>query len=336
MRFNRIIDLPSPAPGATLLPTEAIRAAVCMAPMLIAYAIGNTDYLVPLGQGGFFYSALFLPVDRRGRLLMGSIVVALGLGFYLMGGNVMPTPWLAIVFTFLVPLNLSFLSAWELDGWKVGGALALTLMMIYTAGLNAASPEVTSANFLAFTLAMGWSALISMLPVWKAIPPHVEEHSGVADTAEQGVRMGLGSSIALFVSFLFGFANFGWAPSAVGHIVRFGETTTRGRARGRAIGTIGGALVALVALAIAPNLAVLILASVAFAALNGLFKARPVGQVPFFYTATIILLYSAFDLDSGPLIALQRVAYNMVGIGIGLFVVLYPFPALMRRLRAGF
>ena len=87
--------------------------------------------------------------------------------------------------------------------------------------------------------------------------------------------------------------------------------------------------------AIAPNLAILIVATVILAALNGLFKARPIGQVPFSYTATIILLYSAFDLDSGPLIALERVAYNLVGILIGLFVVLYPFPALMRRVRAG-
>lgn len=117
--------------------------------------------------------------------------------------------------------------------------------------------------------------------------------------------------------------------------MRFGEHTTRIRARGRTIGTVGGARVALVALAIAPNLAILIVATVILAALNGLFKARPIGQVPFSYTATIILLYSAFDLDSGPLIALERVAYNLVGILIGLFVVLYPFPALMRRVRAG-
>jgi hypothetical protein len=50
-------------------------------------------------------------------------------------------------------------------------------------------------------------------------------------------------------------------------------------------------------------------------------------------TATIILLYSAFDIDSGPKIAFQCVAYNMVGIAIGLLVVLYPFPMLMRRIR---
>jgi Fusaric acid resistance protein-like len=325
----------SAAQGGALLWLEALRAAACMAPMLVAYGLGNQTFLVPLGQGAFFYCAQFLPADRRGRILMGSIVVALGLGFYLIGGNVIPNIWLAILFTFLVPLNLSFLSAWRLDDWRVGGALALTFMMIFTAGLNSGSPERTSANFLAFCIAMGWSAVISALPLWPAIPPAAQEATDIAQTAEQGVRMGIGSSVALFVSFLFGFDRFGWAPSAVGNIVRFNEHTTKARARARSIGTIGGASVALVALFLAPNLAVLIVAAVVFASLNGLYKARPIGRVPFFYTATIILLYSAFDLESGPEIALQRVAYNLVGIAIGLFVVLYPFPVIMRRLRTG-
>jgi uncharacterized membrane protein YccC len=88
-------------------------------------------------------------------------------------------------------------------------------------------------------------------------------------------------------------------------------------------------------LAIAHNLTILIYASVLFASLNRLFKARRIGQIPFFYTATIILLYCSFDISSGPRVAAQRVFYNVVGIAIGLLVVLYPFPALMRRLRAG-
>jgi len=34
-------------------------------------------------------------------------------------------------------------------------------------------------------------------------------------------------------------------------------------------------------------------------------------------------------------VASQRVIYNVIGIAIGLLVVLYAFPAVMRRLRAG-
>jgi len=59
------------------------------------------------------------------RIVMGSLIVALGLGFYLIGGTVAPTPWIAVVFTFFVCVNLSYLS-----GWKIGGPLALTLVMI--------------------------------------------------------------------------------------------------------------------------------------------------------------------------------------------------------------
>jgi hypothetical protein len=41
-----------------------------------------------------------------------------------------------VLFTFFVCLNLSFMTT-----WTVGGPLALTLVMIYTAGLNTGSPE---------------------------------------------------------------------------------------------------------------------------------------------------------------------------------------------------
>jgi len=271
----------------------------------------------------------------RGRLLMGSIIVAFGLGFYLIGGNVVTRPWVAILFTFFVAINLSFLSGWQIEDWKLGGALALTFVMIYTAGLNTGSPADASAKFLALAAVTAWSVAISMLPFWTPIEPPEGEALGVGDTVEQGVRMGLGMSLALFVSYLLGFFSFGWAPSAVGHIVRFNEKVTHMRAWARFLGTIGGAILALLTLVLFPNLTVLIYASVVFASLNGLFKARRIGQIPFFYTATIILLYSAFDIDSGPRIAVQRVAYNTVGIVIGLLVVLYPFPDMMRRLRGG-
>ena len=65
-----------------LMWTEALRALVCLLPMIVATALGRTTYLVALGQGAFFVSSLFL---------MGSLIVALGLGFYLIGGAVAPT-----------------------------------------------------------------------------------------------------------------------------------------------------------------------------------------------------------------------------------------------------
>jgi len=139
---------------------------VCLIPLLVATALDQTTYLVTLGQGAFFFSTLFLPPRMSGRIVMGSLVVALGLGFYLIGGTVAPTPWIAVVFTFFVCVNLSYLS-----GWKIGGPLALTLVMIYTAGLNTGSPEKASANFLVFAFVMSWSAIISLLPIWTPLPP---------------------------------------------------------------------------------------------------------------------------------------------------------------------
>ena len=123
--------------------------------------------------------------------------------FYLVGGNVVQHPLLAVFFTFLVCLNLSFLS-----GWSIGGPLALTLIMIYTAGLNTGSPEKAAHNFIAFAFVLTWSALISLLPFWKPFPPPpVNKDLTDLDLAEQGVRLGIGSSIALAISYIAGFAS---------------------------------------------------------------------------------------------------------------------------------
>src|SRR6478609_1587560 len=129
--------------------------------------------------------------------------------------------------------------------WKVGGPLALTLVMIYTAGLNTGSPEKASTNFLVFAFVMGWSALISLLPFWTPLPaPPLNENQSTGDLAEQGLRMGIGTSLALAISYFAGFAKIGWAPSAVGSVVRYDENLSRKRAWARLYGTLGGAAMA--------------------------------------------------------------------------------------------
>lgn len=311
----------------TLMWTEAVRAFICVLPMFVAMSLGNTSYLVALGQGGFFFSTLFLPRKISARAVMGSLILALGLGFYLIGGVVAPNPWLAIIFTFMVCINLSFLS-----GWKIGGPLALTLVMIYTAGLNTGSPEKASANFYAFAFVLGWSALISLLPIWKPIePPKVDTSQTNNMLAEQGLRMAIGASLALGISYLAGFAKLGWAPSAVGSVIRYDSKLSKMRAIARSIGTILGAILAAIALAFITSVPALVFIGGVFAVLNGLFKKTKLGMVPFFYTATILLLYSANDLSSGTTNIIQRVAYNLVGIIVAIVVVIYPFPFLIKK-----
>lgn len=312
-----------------LMWSEALRALVCLIPLLVATALGQTTYLVTLGQGAFFFSTLFLPVKLGGRIVLGSLVIALGLGFYLIGGTVAPTPWVAVVFTFFVCVNLSFLS-----GWTIGGPLALTLVMIYTAGLNTGSPEKAAANFLVFAFVMGWSAIISLLPFWTPLPPPpVNTNQSNRNLAEQGFRMGIGTSLALAISYFAGFAKIGWAPSAVGNVVRFDETLTRKRAWLRFYGTIGGAAIAAVALAFVTDLTTLVLVAAASGVLNGLFKRTKLGMMPLFYTATILLLYSANDISAGGENVLMRVFYNVIGITIGVLVVIYPFPGLVKLMK---
>jgi Fusaric acid resistance protein-like len=311
-----------------LMWSEALRALVCLVPMIVATALGRTDYLVTLGQGAFFFSSLFLPRRLGARFVMGSLILALGLGFYLIGGAVAPYPWVAVTFTFFVCLNLSYMTA-----WKVGGPLALTLVMIYTAGLNTGNPEKAAANFLVFAFVMGWSALISLLPFWTPLPPPpVNENQSVGELSEQGLRMGVGTALALAISFIAGFAKIGWAPSAVGNVVRYDEKLSRKRAWARFFGTLGGAAMASIALAFITDPTVVVLIGALFAVLNGLFKLTQLGKMPLFYTATILLLYTANDLTTGSDNVLTRVFYNLVGITIGVLVVIYPFPRILKRI----
>jgi len=312
----------------TLMWSEAVRALVCMLPMLLVSGFGKTTYLVALGQGGFFYSSLFLPKKTMARFVMGSLVLALGLGVYMIGGTVAPNPIQAILFTFIVCLSLSFLS-----GWKTGGPLALTLVMIYTAGLNSGSPEKAAKNFEVFAIVLAWSAIISLLPIWKPVePPPVNEDNGNGELAEQGFRMGIGTSIALAISYMAGFAKLGWAPSAVGNVVRYDYNLSKLRAWARFFGTLGGALLASIALAFISSVTVLVWVGAFFAVLNGLFKKTKLGMIPLFYTATILILYTANDLSSGKATIFTRILYNLIGITVGMLVVIYPFPQLMKKI----
>jgi hypothetical protein len=324
-----VTDLLTKWRALPLMWTEALRALVCLLPMIVATALDRTTYLVTLGQGAFFFSSLFLPRRIAGRFVMGSLVLALGLGFYLIGGAVAPYPWVAVIFTFFVCLNLSFMTS-----WKVGGPLALTLVMIYTAGLNTGSPEKASANFLVFAVVLGWSALISLLPFWTPVPPPpVNENQSAEELAEQGLRMGIGTALALAISYIAGFAKIGWAPSAVGNVVRYDEKLSEKRAWARFFGTLGGAAMAAIALAFITDPTIVVLIGAVFAVLNGLFKLTLLGKMPLFYTATILLLYTANDLTTGSENVLTRVVYNTVGITIGVLVVIYPFPLMMKLLK---
>lgn len=308
--------------------SEAIRALVCMLPMLAMSAVGKTTYLVTLGQGAFFFSSLFLPKKIGARFVMGSLILSIGLGFYLIGGTVAPYPPLAVFFMFITGLSLSYLSS-----WKIGGPLALTLVVIFTAGLNTGSPEKAASNFLVFALVLGWSMLVSLAPFWKSIdPPKANVDQSNTELTEQGFRLGLGSAIALGISYIAGFSKLGWAPSAVGNVVRYDKELSKKRAFARFAGTVGGAILAGIALSFVSSITVLVYIGTVFAVLNGLFKKTILGMMPLFYTATILLLYTANDLTKGTVNIWQRIAYNVIGITIGLLVVMYPFPAIVNKL----
>ena len=70
------------------------------------------------------------------------------------------------------------------------------------------------------------------------------------------------------------------------------------------------------ALAFIPDPTIVVPIGAVFAA-ERIIQTDPARKMPLFYTATILLLYTANDLTSGSENVLTRVFYNVVGITIG-------------------
>src|SRR5690349_6959139 len=58
-----------------ILWSEGLRALICMVPMLVADFRGDEHAIGPLGQAGFFVSALFLPRRLDKRITLGLILM---------------------------------------------------------------------------------------------------------------------------------------------------------------------------------------------------------------------------------------------------------------------
>jgi hypothetical protein len=100
------------------------------------------------------------------------------------------------------------------------------------------------------------------------------------------------------------------------------------------IGTIGGSILAIATFFLVSTSGVLIMLAYLYGVLQALFSKMMIGKTVFFYTATIIVLYSLDDISKGNTVAMQRVAYNLVGILIGVFIIYYPFPFITRNVEA--
>lgn len=308
---------------------DAIRAMLCMLPMIVAYFAGYDSLVIPFGQGGFFYSMMPLPDLRAGRIMNLFILLGVGMGFYLLGANIVHNFWLSLFVMYMVAIAVGMLS-----GYKFVAPLAFTFITLYSAGLNSSTFEKAHDNFLAFVVIFLWCGLISLPSFWKGTNMVNLKVLNTEENFLTGVKLGIGTTVALLFAYLFGFTKDGWPVSAVGSIVRFNEEESKKRAISRVIGTIGGAILAMVTFFVVSTGGVLIVAAYIYGIFQALFSKTTIGRTVFFYTATIIVLYSLNDISQGSTIAIQRVAYNLVGILIGVFIIFYPFPRITKNVEA--
>jgi hypothetical protein len=196
--------------------SDAIRAMLCMLPMVVAYFTGQHALVVLFGQGGFFYSMMPLEEKRAGRVLSLFILLGVGMGFYLLGANIVHNLWLSLFVIYMVSISVGLLS-----GYRMVAPLAFTFITLYSAGLNASSFTKAHDNFLAFVVIFLWCGIISLPSVWKGISMLNTKLLDAEENFLTGVRLGIGTTIALLIANLFGFTKDGWPVSAVGSIVRF-------------------------------------------------------------------------------------------------------------------
>lgn len=306
---------------------EAFRAALCMLPMAISPFLGLSAFMISLGQAGFFYATLSLPKYRLTRIIAAILILAVGLSFYLLGGNIATNFWMAIIFTFFMGAVLMLLS-----GWNMLSLLAFSFVSIFSAGLNASSPEKAASNFLAFAIALAWGSLVSLLPIFKGTLFPQSKVRPMSQMLDGALRMGTGMALALGISEAFSFGKFGWAPSAVGSIVRFNQDEEKKRAWVRLFSTIVGVMIIVVVFFLTLDPKTLTILAVIFAIINGLLKNTAIGKMPLLYTATILMLYSMNDLSAASTLQVQRILYNIVGIVIAMLVIWFPFPYVSKRI----
>ena len=123
--------------------------------------------------------------------------------------------------------------------------------------------------------------------------------------------MGVGTSVALLVSNLFGFDKLGWAPSGAGLVIGYDTETSKNSAWPRFVATVGGAILATLCFFISINVQFLMIMSLIFTVLNGLFRDTKVGSMPLFYTATILILFSISSPIDGPGIGWRNAFFTM-------------------------
>lgn len=307
---------------------NSLRAFCCMLPMIGAYVSGQTSMIVPMGQAGFFYATIPVAKSRVERLIGMCLMIAPGLGFYLIGGNTAQYFWFAVIYAFAVGLSCALLT-----NFRYLGMVALAgFVPTYTAGLNAGSSEKAAASFVAFSLALVFCGVVNMLPFWKGrrITAYAMDE---ADRAIMGIKLGLGMSIALGIGLFFNFGKLGWAPSAVGSVIREDSATSERKSWIRAMGVIVGAVIASIAIAQISSFSVLIFVVVLLTILNGYIAYTKLGQIPILYNAVILMLYSETSTTPSSELINTRVFYNLAGIMIALVLVFYPLPLLAPKIK---
>lgn len=308
----------------------AIYTAICMSPMLFAAAFGYNSLVVPFGQGGIFNCIKPLAPTTYGRILSMVFMITPGLGLYLIGGNVAQYFWPAVIISFLIGLSCTLLT-----GYRNLGMVAISgFIPIFTAGLNAGTPEKAATGFAGFVFICLFTGLVSLIPYFKSKNVPKPKKVAEADRILMGIRMALGEALATGLSIVFSFGKLGWAPSAVGSVVRADITDSKNGAKMRSFAVVAGAAMGGLALYfVQDNLLAAMAVAFIMAVINGLLADTNFGRLPLFYNAIILILYSQTGSTPSKELVDMRIFYNLIGVGIALAVVYYPLPYFTKRVR---
>lgn len=98
------------------------------------------------------------------------------------------------------------------------------------------------------------------------------------------------------------------------------------------LGTVIGVFILAVVFTLTNNITILVISTFIYAFLNGLLKQTKFGTMIIFYTAMILTLYTLDDISQIGELSFFRILENLVGVLVGLFIVIYPFPRIYPKI----
>jgi hypothetical protein len=298
---------------------DTLHAALGVIPAFVLIAAGHLTVGVAFAIGLLPTSLMGIAPRRKLRLIFGVVGCLFGLGI-LLGALIINAH--DIYETALLFLGVCFLAT-VLAAKRPAGTLLLGIL-IPSLGIGTGYTVAKAAGLMtAFMAGSLWSSLV-MLPWPESLPdPKVGARLAAMrpkHVKTYGVLLGLTAATAIFVGHFFDIPYPGWIATAAMLVIRPVQDMTGWRGVGRAISTIAGTLLVVLALSLSLNHLEIAIVSAVIAVLTIGARTSKLYVTPF-GTAFLILTIELYGVTNAANVAdvgRHRIINNVLGAVIAL------------------